>query len=336
MTITFPSAEQRLNLLYVFEERHPQDLRDLVYNSLPQEHFVVERMTYLTPHEEQRAKLRWAHLAFFAPGRHLDDDLFVDAEHIRLMQIWSSGYDKFNVAAAARHGIPVANNGGANRIAVAEHTILLMLAVYKKLPEAHARTVEGRWGGNSHGMDMFLLYRKTLGLIGLGAIGRAVAERAKGFGMRIVYHDIKRAPPEVEAQLGVEYCSFEDVVRQSDILSPHLHLDENTRNMIGRREIAMMKPRAVIINVSRGELVDTHALYEALLEKRLGGAGFDVYAKEPTVAGDPLLNHPNVVCTPHMACTYDTHVMALEASVENLLRVKLNQKPLWVVNGVTA
>jgi phosphoglycerate dehydrogenase-like enzyme len=336
MTIDFPTSDERWNLLYVFEERHPQDLRKLVYESLPQEHFVVERMTYLTPDDEKITKLRWAHLVMFAPGRFLADELFPHAEHIRLMQLWSSGYDKFNVAAAARYGIPVANNGGANRIAVAEHAILLMLAVYKKLPEAHARTVEGRWGGNSHGMDMFLLYRKTLGLIGLGAIGRAVAERARGFGMRILYFDINRASPEVEAKLGVEFRDLDEVICQSDILSPHLHLDQNTFNMIGRDQIAKMKPRAVIINVSRGELVDTGALYEALIAGRLGGAGFDVYAKEPTEPGDPLLNHPSVVCTPHMACTYDTHVMAMEASVENLLRVKNGGQPLWVVNGVKA
>ena len=321
-----------MNLLYVFAERHPQDLRALVRSSIPDDAFTVQTLSYDEDVESQREKMAWAEGVLYAPGRYLADDVLLAGRGVRLHQLWSSGYDKFNLAAATRAGVPVANNGGANRIAVAEHTLLLMLAVYKKLPDSYRRTITGQWSGNSHGMDMFILYRKTLGLIGLGAIGREVAVRAKAFGMRILYNDIRRLAVEEEEQLGVEFVDLDTLYRTSDIISPHLHYTADTENMIGDAEIAVMQPGAVVINVSRGELVDTDALLAALNDGRLGGAGFDVYREEPTRPGDPLVNHPNVVGTPHMACTYDTHVMALDASIDNLLRVKRGERPKFVVN----
>lgn len=325
----------RLNLLYVYAQRHPKALRELVMSYIDQGEFNVERMHYETPEPEMCRKMAWADAVLMAPGRHLPDRVIAAGTHVKLIQVWSSGYDKINLAGATSNNIPVANNGGANRIAVAEHTILLMLAVYKKLPDSHWRTVNGRWDNNSHGMDMFLLYRKTLGILGLGSIGRAVAERARCFGMRVIYFDPQRATCDTERALGIEYMNFRDVVQHADILTPHLHLDPETHGLIGEREIGMMKEGAVIINVSRGELVDTDSVYEALRSGHLHGAGFDVYAKEPTKAGDPLLNHPHVVCTPHMACTYDTHVMALEAALQNIRRVGRGEAPHWVVNGLS-
>ena len=144
----------------------------------------------------------WADFVLFAPGRALSSEVMKSAKNVKLMQLWSSGYDKFNIKDSIHYKIPVANNGGGNAISVAEHTILLMLSVCKWLPDSHSRTVEGRWEGNSHGIDMLLLNKKTLGLIGFGNIGKEVAIRAKGFGMDIIYYDINRASKSEEEEYG--------------------------------------------------------------------------------------------------------------------------------------
>lgn len=325
------------NLLYVYEERIPQKLRELVESFIPEDIFRVSRMTYLTPKDEQIELFRQADVVLFAPGRHLPDDILEAARRVKLMQLWSSGYDKFNIAGAARWGIPVANNGGANAISVAEHAVLLMLAVNKWLPDSHARTVQGRWAGNSHGMDMFCLHRKTVGLYGFGNIGRHVARRVRGFDARVLYHDIHRAPADVEREIGAEFVDPETLLRESDILSLHLHLNDQTRGLIDRAALARMKPGAVLINVSRAQLVDGAALVEALGSGRLRGAGLDVYEQEPTVAGDPLLTRPNVVATPHMAgSTYDAYEVAMTNCIANCRRVVSGEPPLWVVNGVAS
>ncbi|MFH1923632.1 MAG: 2-hydroxyacid dehydrogenase [Planctomycetota bacterium] len=322
-----------MRILYVFEERIPEELRQLVIDSFPRTEFVLDTMTYSEPEKQQCAKMRWADAVLFAPGRHLSEAVFESASHVRLMQLWSSGYDKFNTAAARKYGIPVANNGGANAISVAEHTLLLMLSVNKRLPDSHARTVQGRWAGNSHGTDMFLLQDKTLGIVGFGNIGRAVAQRAAAFQMRILYSDPHRAPEQVERQVAARRCSLDELLSSSDIVSLHVHLNASTEGMIGQRELDLMKRSALLINVSRAQLVETEALTESLRTGNIRGAGLDVYDDEPTRPGDPLLQHPYVVATPHMAgSTYDAYVAALTNCVQNFCRVRDGLEPLWVVN----
>jgi phosphoglycerate dehydrogenase-like enzyme len=323
------------NTLYVYEERIPAALQQLVIDNLSQSEFAIDRMTYLTPMDEACSKMRWADAVFFAPGRRLPEQVFDNASGVKLMQLWSSGYDKFDTEAARSRGIPVANNGGANAISVAEHTIALMLAAYKWIPDSHRRTVEGKWAGNSHGMDMFQLYDKTLGIVGFGRIGREVARRARGFGMRVLYYDPVRPEASVERDLGAEYCEFSDLLSSADIVTLHVHLNSATAGTIGRSELQMMKTSATLLNVSRAQLVDTEALTKALNEGTIWGAGLDVYDEEPTKPNDPLLTHSHVVATPHMAgSTYDAYVLAIGNSVANIKRVRDGLKPLWVVNGV--
>ena len=323
-----------MKLVYIFADRHPENLRQLVRSQIPDSEFEVIPMSYSEPIEEQIKKFADAEAAFFAPGRFLDDRVIEAGKRMKLMQLWSSGYDKFNIAASQEFGVPVANNGGANKIAVAEHTMLLILSIYKRIIDSHQRTVTGNWAGNSHGMDMFTLYNKTVGLIGLGNIGLEVARRCRAFGTKVLYFDKQRRGIGEEYIEGVEFASIDRILEEADIISPHLHYSTETENIINADSIAKMKQGAVIINVSRGELVDTDAVLDALESGQLGGAGFDVYRQEPTKAGDPLLEHPKVICTPHMACTYDTHVMALKASMANLLRAKRGEALQWIVNGV--
>jgi phosphoglycerate dehydrogenase-like enzyme len=333
--MTTNNTNARTKLLYVYEERIPKNLQDLVLNSIPDDEFEIDRLTYTPKDEEKTAKFQWAEVVLFAPGRYLPETIFRKSSHIKLMQLWSSGYDKFNTADARKYEIPVANNGGANAVSVAEHTILMMLAVNKRLPDSHRRTIEGKWSGNSHGMDMFLLHGKTLGIIGFGNIGRKVSQRARGFEMQTVYYDPIRASKDVEAALGARFGKFDEVLAEADVLSLHLHLNESTARMIGRRELAMMKPSAIIINVSRAQLIDPTALFEALQGRAIRGVGLDVYEREPTEPNDPLLTHPSVVATPHMAgSTYDAYLSAMANCIKNFRLVRLGEKPLWIVNGV--
>lgn len=325
----------RLKLLYVYKERIPTDLRALVLDSIPQDEFVVDVMNYSMSLEQQCQKMSWADVVLFAPGRYLPEAVFRNAKHIKLMQLWSAGYEKFNTEDARKYGIPVANNGGANAASVAEHTILLMLAVYKWLPDSHRRTVGGRWRGNSHGMDMFLLRKKTLGIIGFGNIGQEVARRAGAFGMKLLYTDLVRAPRGFATFLGVDRCDLGELLSTADIVSLHVPLNESTIGMIGEGELGLMKESAVLINTARARLVDNAALLVALESGRLWGAGLDVHMEEPTQANDPLLTHPRVVATPHMAgCTYDAYITTLENCMDNFRRVRAGRKPLWIVNGV--
>lgn len=327
----------RARLLYVYEERIPADLRALVLSQLPPEEFEIQTMTYALPPEEQAARLAWADVVLFAPGRYLPDEILAHARRVRLMQLWSSGYDKFNVDGATRLGIPVANNGGANATAVAEHTVLLMLAVSKWLPDSHRRVLTGQWAGNSHGMDMRLLTGKRLGLVGFGAIGREVARKVQGFEMEICYYDTRRADPEVERSLRASLRPLEEVLRESDVISLHVRHSMETRHLIGERELSLMARTPILVNTARAELVDQDALLRALNVGRIAGAGLDVFVKEPTVAGDPLLAHLRVVATPHMAgSTQETYVQALRNAVDNFRRVMAGEEPRWVVNGVAS
>lgn len=322
-----------IKLLYVYEERIPLLLRELVLSHIPLDEFEVDTMTYETESGSQKQKLSWADVVLFAPGRFLPDEVMEAAKNVKLMQLWSSGYDKFNIVGAKKYGIPVANNGGANACSVAEHAILLMLAVYKWLPDSHRRTVQGAWSGNSHGLDMFLLNGKKLGIIGFGNIGRQVARKVSGFDMNVRYYDINRLDPEKEKELGVSFAPLDQIISESDILSLHLHSNDNTKGIIGSQEISKMKKGTVIINVSRAALIDQEALYEALVSGKIHGAGLDVYSVEPTVPNDKMLLLPNVVATPHMAgSTYDTYSMVMNRAVENFRRVCNGEIPKWVIN----
>ncbi len=322
-----------LNILYVYEERIPKDLQKLVLDHISIDNFTVDSMTYLTTDDEKKKKLEWADVVLFAPGRFLSEEVIAHAKNVKLMQLWSSGYDKFNVESCTKYGIPVANNGGANACSVAEHAVLLMLATYKKLPDSHKRTVDGKWAGNSHGMDMFLVNGKKVGILGFGNIGKQVAEKVSGFGVEVMYHDINRLDAETESRLKARYVGFDELILESDILTLHLHHNNDTNNIISEEVMSKMKKTAILVNVSRAGLVDQKALEKALKNGQLHGAGLDVYLEEPTKPEDPLLTLPNVVATPHIAgSTRDTYNEVMKRVVDNFKRVSEGENPLWVIN----
>jgi D-3-phosphoglycerate dehydrogenase len=241
----------------------------------------------------------------------------VDAcPNLRLISVWGSGMDHVDLAACARRGIAVANTPGVNAHAVAEHTMALMLAVMRRIPRLDAQVRAGEW---PRGMSA-QLEGKTLGLVGLGAIGSRVAQLAPAFGMSVL---ITTAGDDRgrSVALGARPASLDDLLRESDVISLHLRLTDDTRGVIGRARFALMKPAAYLVNTARGALVDRDALIDALRNDRIAGAALDVFHEEPLPAGDPLRSLPNVVLTPHNAgVTPEVIAEGLRRAVENVER----------------
>ncbi len=263
----------------------------------------------------------------------LDEEFFRTARRLRLVQLISAGYDTVDLAAARRAGVPVANNGGSNAIAVAEHTLMLILAVLRRVVWCHANVCAGRWRvGRFDEHRLHELEGKTVGIVGLGRIGRKVARRVRAFEARVQYHDIVRLAEDEEDALGVRFVLFEELLRTSDVVTLHVPLTPQTRNLLSTREFALMKPGAILINTCRGAVVDEAALHKALTSGHLGGAGLDVLVEEPPPASHPLFGLDSVVLTPHMAGpTWENWPRAFRNAIDNIQRVAAGRAPLWVV-----
>jgi phosphoglycerate dehydrogenase-like enzyme len=215
---------------------------------------------------------------------------------------------------------------------VAEHALMLMLTASRKVVWQHASVSGGRWRGNGPAPRMYELHDKTLGIVGLGTIGKKVARLARAFGMRVQYYDIKRLSEDEADALGVRFSLLRELVRTSDIVSLHVPLNASTRGMIGAGEIAQMKPTAILVNTSRGPVVDEPALTRALAAGKLFGAGLDVFDREPPPADNPLLKLDNVVLTAHFAGpTWDNHAARFRNAFDNIQRMHRGEPPLWVV-----
>jgi len=319
-------------LLIVHEKRIPISLRKLAVQEAKKRRFLVKVSFYKDSLSSIAKKLNWADVALFAPGRYLDENILKHASRCKLFQLWSSGFDKFNVMAAQKFGIPVSTNGGANADAVAEHTILLMLAVLKKIILNHKRTVNGKWKNNGHGMDLFSAKDKTLGLVGFGEIGSRVGKIAAAMGMKVIYTDPNPRQENLNRVPSAKGVKLDQLLRKADIISLHVHLNLYTKGMISKSRLSLLKKQSILINVSRAELVDTKKLFKMLNSGDLFGVGLDVFNEEPTKPGDPLLNHPNVVCSPHMAAvTFDSHKNVIKNCFDNLERAIQGHKVLWKV-----
>jgi phosphoglycerate dehydrogenase-like enzyme len=281
---------------------------------------------------ELAAAVREAQYLLCYPHVKMSDDFYRAAPHLRLVQLLSAGYDSVDLDAARRAKVPVANNGGANAIAVAEHALLLMLAVSRKVIWQHGSVSGGRWRGNVPTPRMYELYNKTLGIVGLGTIGKKVARLARAFGMRVAYYDIARLSEDAEDALGVRFHLLRELLRTSDIVSLHVPLNASTRHMIGEGELALMKPTAILVNTCRGPVIDEAALHRTLSAGKLFGAGLDVFDREPPPSDNPLFKLDNVVLTAHFAGpTWDNHAARLRNAFDNVERVHRGEPPLWVV-----
>lgn len=266
----------------------------------------------------------------------MDAEVIRSAKRCIFIQQPSTGFQHIDVDEAAKQGIPVANTAGTNTFAVAEHTIMLILACLKKLPLALEKTRRVEWAQDEMSVyGVFELFGKTLGIIGMGRIGREVARRARPFGPVTIYYDPRRLTRRDEEELTVAYRSLDELVRTSDIITIHTPLTPQTHNMINAERIATMKRNAVLVNVSRGDIVDESALARALKEGQIQGAGLDVFSVEPIVVDNPLLDAPNTILTPHIAgATNESRAKIIDMTIENVARVLRGQEPINVVNGV--
>jgi len=302
----------------------------------------VDVIVFRDVHEREKlfSYLREADIIIgdYAMQVRITRDMCQAMRKVKLIMQPSTGYDHIDVDSCAEKGIPVANVGGANSITVAEYTIMVALALLRRLIETHRRTAQGEWTQREMMQKTYELNGKTWGIIGLGRIGREVAKRVKAFNVKIMYYDKVRYQKEVEEEYGVEYASLHDLLRESDVVSIHVPLTPETRHMIGERELKLMKPTAILINPSRGEVVDEEALARALEEGWIAGAAVDVYSREPLEPGHPLLElikrrDVNLILTPHIAgATMESSVRIGGVVLENIMRVLRGEKPIYVVN----
>jgi len=224
-------------------------------------------------------------------------ELIDAARNLKVIGRAGVGLDNIDVEYARSKGIKVINTPGATSISVAELTIGLILAVMRKIAYADRETRKGAWPKKKcKGIEM---YGKTMGIVGIGRIGREVAKRAKAFGMRVIYYDVYRPSEEQERELGIEYRELDELLSEADVVSLHLPLTPETKHLINGERIAKMKDGAILINAARGGIVDEEALYEALKSGKLYGAALDVYENEP-LRESKLFELDNVVLTPHI------------------------------------
>ncbi len=253
----------------------------------------------------------------------LSTNVLRECPKVKLIQTLSAGYDRLDLESILEMGIPVANNGGANAISVSEQTIGLMIGIGRNLmAQWESTTRQRQWRGSLYQTDLSEVTDKTVGIVGLGRIGRQVAKRLTGFDTRTIFYDVVDIPDDIKQELKAEPVSFEELLEMSDIVSLHVPLTRRTRGMMSDREFGMMKQTAFLINACRGPVVDEAALYRALTEGQIAGAGLDVLEVEPTPAENPLFDLDNVIITPHMAGqSQETALRAAHFAYGNILLV---------------
>ena len=266
-------------------------------------------------------------------GTRISQEVLEQAPRLRVISNVGVGYDNIDVAACTRRRIVVTNTPDVLTETTADLSFALLMAAARRVVEGDRYVREGHWRYTQWewlwGAD---IYCKTLGVYGLGRIGKAVARRARGFSMRVLYFDIVRPAPALEQELGAQFVDRETLLREADFLTLHVPLTPETHHLIGPRELALLKPTAFLINAARGKVVDEAALAEALESRRIAGAGLDVFEQEPQVHR-VLLTLPNVVLTPHVgSATSQTRLAMAMLAAENLLAALEGRRPPNPVN----
>jgi D-3-phosphoglycerate dehydrogenase len=227
---------------------------------------------------------------------HFTDGVFAGCPHLEMVSVWGTGVDNIDLDAAGRRGVTVCNTPGVNAFAVAEHAIALMLAVGRRIPRIDHEMRQGKWPRE----QLVQCLGKTLGVFGTGKIGARVIEIARALGMTVLAYSARGDAAHVTS-LGATPASKETLLRDADFISLNLRLQPETRGFLSKRDLALVKRSAILINTGRGALVDREALIDALSTGKLSGAGLDVFHDEPLKPDDPLLAMPNVVLSPHHA-----------------------------------
>ena len=263
----------------------------------------------------------------------IDAPLMDAAPELKVISNCAVGYDNIDVKAATERGIIVGNTPGVLTETTADLAFALLMATARRIPEATRFVRAGKW--KTWGLTVLLgqdIHGATLGIVGMGRIGSAVAKRASGFGMKIFYHDVLRRE-EFEEELGVVFTDLERLLRESDFVTLHVSLAKETHHLIGRKELEIMKPTAILINTSRGPIVDQEALYDALKSGQIAAAGLDVTDPEPISPDDPLLSLDNCVVLPHIgSASIATRTKMATMAAENLIAGLKGEMPPNPVN----
>ena len=309
---------------------HGPAVRSAIQAECPAE--VVLRMTASGDPAERHALVEDAE--FFVGGiTPIPATLIRAAPRLRLIHKWGIGVDKIDLAAARERSVPVAITAGANAVPVAEFTLLLVLAVLRRLPHREAQLRGGEWqrAREETRVQARQLRGKVVGLVGLGAIGREVARRLRAFDAAVRYYDVRRLAPDEERAREVRFQDLDPLLAEADVVSLHVPLVPSTRGLLSRERIARLRPGAVVINTARGELVDEAALYDALRSGHLSGAASDVFVDEPPGAS-PLLTLETFIATPHVAGQTVEGLRRMgEVTAENALLVLEGRAPRFAV-----
>jgi len=265
----------------------------------------------------------------------IDAEVFDAAPKLKIVAQMAVGFDNIDVAEATRRGIYVTNTPGVLTETTADFAWALLMAIARRVVEADRYVRSGQWKVSWH-PSMLLgrdVYGATLGIVGAGRIGTAVARRAKGFNMKILYYDVVPMPPEIEKELDAKRVDLDTLLRESDFVSIHVPLIKETYHLINEEKLKLMKKTAYLINNSRGPVVDEKALYKALKEGWIAGAALDVFEQEPTPLDNPLLKLDNVVVAPHISsASYETRSRMAEMVAENLVAFFEGRTPPNLVN----
>lgn len=289
------------------------------------------------PEEKLMAATRDADFLFVRGRVPLSDQMLGNAKQLRLIQKWGSGFDQYDMAQIGRYQIPFMNCAGVNAVQVSEMTIALILALYRRIIPVAQDMKHGIWSKEKYLPDCRTINGKTVGIIGIGNIGKRVAKLIQAFGATVQYYDAFRLSTEEEATRRVAYVDRETLLKTSDIVTLHVPLLPSTANMINAATLTIMKPSAVVINAARGEIVNEKDLYEALRDNKIAGAALDVLQDEEhqSEMNNPLFSLPNVVITPHMGASTDEVLQAMvERCFENVIGVDQGTvDPSMYVNG---
>jgi glyoxylate reductase len=264
----------------------------------------------------------------------IDAEVFDAAPKLKIVAQMAVGFDNIDIQEATKRGIYVTNTPEVLTDTTADFAWALLMAVARRVVEADKYVRSGQWKVGWHPMMLQGrdVYGATIGIVGAGRIGYAVAKRATGFNMKILYYDVIPRP-EMEKELGAKRVDLDTLLRESDFVSIHVPLMKETYHMINAEKLKLMKKTAYLINNARGPVVDEKALYEALKEGRIAGAGLDVFEQEPTPVDNPLLKLDNVVVAPHISsATYETRSKMAEMVAENLVAFFEGRKPPNLVN----
>jgi glyoxylate reductase len=268
------------------------------------------------------------------PGDKIDKKLMEAAPNLKVISTFSVGYEHIDVGEATRRGIYVGYTPGILTDATADMAFALLLSMARKIPQCDQFVRTGNWKVIGSPLPLFgtSVWGTTLGVVGLGRIGKAMAQRAKGFSMKVLYTDSQRLSPAEEQNLGIEFRFLDALLQESDFVSVHTPLTPETNHLINAEKLRLMKSSAILVNTARGAVIDEEALAIALKEGWIAGAGLDVYEKEPIDPKNPLLAFDNVVLVPHMgSATTQTRSAMSVLAARNLLAVfQGTQPPSWL------